>query len=105
MIQDVKCVNQKDAMDCEPACMAMVVRHYGSSPYLRHLLREHFGKLSDIHLVISFMLVTFAVLKETAKTRAPILGAFNGLAVSLFTITSPENVARSAILAHLNQMC
>ena len=51
-------------MDCEPACVAMVVRHYGSSPYLRNLLREHFGKLSDIHLVISFMLVTFALLKR-----------------------------------------
>ena len=81
-------------MDCGLACLAMVVKHYGRSPYPRHLLRKHFGKLSDIHLVISLMLVTFAVLKETAKTRAPILGAFNGLAVSLFTITSPENVAR-----------
>ncbi|WP_353867181.1 MULTISPECIES: cysteine peptidase family C39 domain-containing protein [environmental samples] len=33
MIQDVKCVNQKDAMDCGPACLAMVVKHYGRSPY------------------------------------------------------------------------
>ena len=30
-------------------------------PYLRHLLREHFGKLSDIQLVISYLLVIFAV--------------------------------------------
>ncbi len=34
-------LKQKDAMDCGPTCLAMVVKHYGRKPYLEQI-RENY---------------------------------------------------------------
>lgn len=36
----MKFVEQKDAMDCGPACLAMVVKHYGRSPDLEQIRED-----------------------------------------------------------------
>lgn len=36
-------IKQKDAMDCGPACLAMVVKHYGRNPYLEQIQSGYDG--------------------------------------------------------------
>ncbi|WP_211637704.1 cysteine peptidase family C39 domain-containing protein, partial [Porphyromonas levii] len=33
-MQEIEYIKQKDAMDCGPVCLAMVVKHYGCHPDL-----------------------------------------------------------------------
>ncbi|WP_249168998.1 cysteine peptidase family C39 domain-containing protein, partial [Porphyromonas levii] len=39
-MQEIEYIKQKDAMDCGPVCLAMVVKHYGCHPDLEQIRKD-----------------------------------------------------------------